>query len=349
MKSDNKIIGGMFGLPQTLLSDLTVDTGRWLFLRDSNLFLANARSGILILIDLLKPCNVWMPSYLCPTMVEAVDQKKTGLKFYEIDYNLRIPSVDWTQQIQADDIVVFIDYFGFPLDANVVDIVKKQGGWILEDACQALLSEHVGAHSDFVLFSPRKFIGIPDGGVLVSCCDVSFDNVDLQPTPTSWWMKTLEAAINRREFDKYGGKRRWYQLFQETKSIMPCGYFTMSDLSKKLLFQGFDYSKTAHQRIENYLVLANELKEIALFPELSQGTVPIGFPVILNKRDQILQKLFRHEIYPPVHWSIRDTVPCKFEDSHRLSATIATLLCDQRYGEANMERISRIMLGELEC
>ena len=80
---DNKIIGGMFGLPETVEPKIAIDLQQWKFLEDANLFLTNGRSGIMVLIDRLAPASVWMPSYLCPTMIEAVDQKKTNLRFYE--------------------------------------------------------------------------------------------------------------------------------------------------------------------------------------------------------------------------------------------------------------------------
>ena len=345
---DDKIIGGMFGLPDTVEPKVAILSHRWKFLDESSLFLANGRSGIIVLIDRLKTSGVWMPSYLCPTMIESVDQKKTNVRFYEVDCNLCISSTNWVDQIQSGDLVVLIDYFGFPMDSKVATLAKKQGAWILEDACQALLSEHVGQYSDFILFSPRKFIGVPDGGVLVSCCDITFDDIELKHVPTYWWLKMLEAVINRREFDLYGGKRRWYQLFRETGTTTPCGYFAMSDLSKKLLFNCFDYSKIAQQRIENYSVLAHRLKNIALFDSLPKGTVPLGFPVIHKQRDRIRESLFQKQIYPPVHWPIKGIVPGQFIESHRLANNIMTLPCDQRYAPSQAQFIASTFLEIME-
>lgn len=349
MNRDDKIIGGMFGLPETVVPALSGKPTDWMFLKDSNLFLANARSGIAILIDRLKPTNVWMPSYLCPTMIEVLDQNKVNLQFYEVDYDLRIPSISWIERIQSGDIVVLIDYFGFPLDANVANLAGKKGGWILEDSCQALLSEHVGQYSDFVLFSPRKFIGVPDGGIVVSRCDTQFDDIELKPPPESWWLKMLEASINRREFDQYGGERRWYQLFQATKVNMPCGYYAMSDLSHQLLRTRFDYLDIAKVRIENYSVLVSKLKDIALFPTLPKGTIPMGFPVRYCRRDLIRKKLFQEQIYPPVHWPLGQVLPEEFCGSRRLVNHIMMLPCDQRYDKVDMGRIAQIVLEQLEC
>ena len=347
LSSDNKIIGGMFGLPETVESKVAIDLHQWKFLDASNLFLANGRSGIMVLIDRLAPASVWMPSYLCQTMIEAMDKKKTNLRFYEVDYNLNISSTDWIDQIQTGDLVVLIDYFGFPLSSKVAGLVREQGGYVLEDACQALFSDFTGRYSDFVLFSPRKTIGVPDGGILTSCCNVGFDDVELEPAPSAWWLKMLEATINRREFDQYGGDRRWYRLFREADAATPIGYFAMSDLSRKLLFNGFEYTEISRRRIENYSIFAHGLKDIAMFPALPKGTVPLGFPIRHPRRDQIRVKLFNKQIYPPVHWPIDGVVPAEFSESHKLAGQMMTLPCDQRYGGEDIHRMVSSVLKTL--
>ena len=234
-----------------------------------------------------------------------------------------------------------------PLSSKIAGLVKGHGGYILEDACQALLSEHVGQYSDFVLFSPRKFIGVPEGGILTSCCNVNFDDVELKPALSSWWLKMLEAAINRREVDQYGGDRRWYRLFQETDAATPIGYFAMSDLSHKLLFNGFEYKEICRWRIENYSILAHNLEDIAMFPILPEGTVPLGFPIRHPRRDQIRINLFQEQIYPPVHWPIDGVVPAEFSESHRLANEVMTLTCDQRYGSEDIHRMANSVIKTL--
>lgn len=345
--SDNKIIGGMFGLPETVEPKVAIKPHRCKFLDDTNLFLANGRSGIMVLIDRLAPASVWMPSYLCLTMIEAVDQKKTNLRFYEVGYNLHISSTDWIDQIQPGDLVVLIDYFGFPLSSKVAGLVKEQGGYVLEDAAQALLSGEVGRFSDFVVFSPRKFLGVPDGGLLILNRELNFHDIDLAPPPAEWWLKAFYAGVLRREFDIHGGNRRWFELFQETGPTGPVGYYAMSELSKALLRHSFDYSTIAQRRIDNYKYLAEVLGDIALFPSLSANIVPLGFPIRVKNRDRLRQVLLDHQIYPPVHWPIQGIVPQQFRDSHKLAGEIMTLPCDQRYDRHDMKRMVSIILGEL--
>jgi dTDP-4-amino-4,6-dideoxygalactose transaminase len=215
-------------------------------------------------------------------------------------------------------------------------MVKSKNAYVLEDASQALLSKHVGQFSDFIIFSPKKFIGIPDGGILCSRCNVSIDNITLKPIPQSHWLKMLEASINRREFDQFGGEKRWFRLFQECERTNLPGYFAMSDLSRNLLFYAFDYTQIAERRINNYLLLSHKLENLGIFDSLQKDTVPLGFVIRHQKQPSIRQYLFKKHIYPPVHWLLEGFVPKKYKDSHLLANQIMTLPCDQRYRSKDM-------------
>ena len=338
------IIGGMFGLEYiTNLNNCAPS-----FLRSRNILLANARSGISLLIELLLPHRVWLPSYLCSVILKAIDENMTSVKFYEVNYNLAVPSLEWLDNVQKGDLVVLIDYFGFSCDSFCAIQAKERGAWVLEDACQALLSAEVGQSSDFVLFSPRKFLGIPEGGILVVNYEIDLQGVNLKSPPADWWLKAFYATVLRREFDLYGGSRRWFQLFRETNAEGPIGHYAMSEFSKILLMHGFDYSTIAKRRVDNYRTLSDKLSNLALFPKLSSGVVPLGFPIRVRNRDQVRQMLFDHEMYPPLHWPIQDVVPEKFKESHQLASEIMTLPCDQRYNSSDMNRMAQLVCEVLE-
>jgi len=338
---NNELIGGVFGFV-----DLSKIEGQFPpFVEGRELLLCNARSGIHVLSSLLKPQAVWMPSFLCDVMLKAVQNH--DVRFYEVDSDLQI-SRDWLDNVQKGELVVFIDYFGFKFDSSLAMDIKQRGGWVLEDACQALHTSHVGKFSDFVLFSPRKFLNVPDGAILRYNADLDFPEIQLQNAPTLWWLKTLNATLLRREFDLYGADRSWFQLFQETDSDGPIGPYAMSVLAKTLLENCFDYSSISRKRIENYQILNHHLSQFALFPKLPSDVVPLGYPIRLTNRDHVRQILFDHNIYPPVHWPIREIVPQKFVRSHHLADTILTLVCDQRYNSTDMERTAEIVLQYAE-
>lgn len=147
-----QVIGGMFGLEEALLSDSSAPP----FANDQSIFLINASSGINLFTELVSPCQVWMPSYLCASMLRAVERKRLPVRFYEVNGSLTISEFQWLSEVGQGDLVVLIDYFGFPHDKTCTSKLKKIGAWILEDASQALLSRDVGRSADSVIFSQRK-------------------------------------------------------------------------------------------------------------------------------------------------------------------------------------------------
>ncbi len=334
---NDQLIGGKFGLVDFSKTNNQPPP----FLKDKELLLANARSGINILAALLKPQKIWMPSFLCDVMLKAVQD--IDVQFYEVDSHLQV-SGEWLNTVEKGELVVFIDYFGFPFDPSLARRIKERGSWVLEDASQALFSFHAGRFSDFVLFSPRKFLGVPDGGILRNNIPFELSGIQIKDPPPEWWLRALDATILRREFDLYGGGRYWFQLFQETDKAGPIGPYAMSELSRTMLEHSFDYSAIIEKRIENYNILNNYLSRYALFPDLPADVVPLGYPIRVPNRDRVRQELFGHNIYPPVHWPIAEVVPHKFVESHHLAETILTLVCDQRYNPTDMERTARIVM-----
>ena len=290
---------------------------------------------------------MWVPSYLCHTVLDGIDPSVTVLRFYEVDYDLKILSNEWVSEVNSGDLVIFIDYFGFPHDRQLAAYVKERGAWVLEDACQALLSSHVGGISDFVLFSLRKWIGVPDGGMLRVPESFPLTGISLEMPATTWWLKALQASILRREFDDGLPTRDWFKFFREAEDSAPIGPYAMSQLSQAIFEYSVDYSLTAQRRIDNYRKLLERLADHAIFPKIEPDVVPLGFPVQVAKRDIVRQALFDRQIYPPVHWLIEGVVPPKYEDSHRLASQIMTLPCDQRYGPEDMERMAEVFLQHI--
>jgi len=329
----NQIVGGMFGLKIEPDAHCTAPP----FLTKPYLLLSTARSGIALLVECLRPSSVWMPSYLCDVMLKAVDGN--AVQFYPVDARLRIASDEWVDALREGDLVVFIDYFGLPTDTEMIYAAKQREAWVLEDASQALLSSTTQAQADFVLYSPRKYLGVPDGGILVfNNPESSVRDRSLSDPPPSWWLRSLRASVLRHEFDQFGGERKWFDIYKQVDSEGPTTPYRMSELSQLLLQRHFDYSSIAKRRRDNYATLLERLDEYALFTTLPAGVVPQGFPVRVRNRDRVRQYLFEHNIYPPVHWPIRGCVPDRFHESHKLSNEILTLVCDQRYSHDDMVR-----------
>lgn len=336
MPRADRIIGGMFGLAEPVAEP----PGRPLpaFLRERSLFLVNGTSALALLIRELRPKRVWLPSYTCAALTAAVRHAGSVAHFYGVDRNLA-PLPSWLSEVHKGDIVIIVRYFGFPTSSEHADAVRARGALVVEDAAQALFAEEMAEWADAMLLSPRKFLGVPDGGILLFKKSLSFGHVSLQPPPEQWWLRALDASLSRREFDRHGGEHQWFDLFRVVESEAPVGNFRMSELSRTLLLHCVDYEEIRSRRKANYDFLAEALPDVALFPNRPAEVVPLGFPVLVQDRDEVRRALFEHEIYPPIHWPLEGVVPREFEQSHRMSAEIMTLPCDQRYDEGDMGRM----------
>lgn len=336
----NAIIGGMFALQMKPIED---EPGLSI-LKQPSIRLVNASSSLWLLSNQLKPPRIWLPSYLCPSMIRAVDNKTSEIRFYPIDHRLALESTLWLEGIRANDLVVFIDYFGFPFNSNLARRARKKGAKVVRDASQALLGQP-SADADFSVYSPRKFFGIPDGGILVGNTHPFKNRIHLKSPPQEWWLKALQASTLRLRFDLEGGENRWFSIFREVEANAPIGPYRMSDLSELLLEFCVDTTAAVKRRRDNFLFLADRLSHIAIFPKLPDMVVPLGFPVSVDNRDRVRSHLIERKIFPPVHWELDGSVPEKFTASHALSKSILTLPCDQRYNEPHMKRIVENLQG----
>ena len=337
----SRLIGGMFGLPR-VVGALRPSLPE--FLSGPSAFTANARSALGIVCRQIVPRFIWLPSYLCEVILRAVEWAKCPYQFYPTNGTLGVDDFEWIKSVSEEDAVLLIDYFGFPQTDEVVNRCRETGAVVIEDACQALLSDCVGTHADYTVYSPRKWVGVPDGGILKVAEHSQIPEMTLTPPDEEWWLTGLEASIQRRQSDDYCGEdREWFSLFQKHDREDVTGPFSMSDLSKSLLRRCFDYEEIAARRRDNYSILYESLSEYSLTGVLPTGVVPLGFPIRTSRRDDLRQAMFAEQIYPPVHWDLDGVVPESFTASHQLSREIMTLPCDQRYGEADMQRLVSVI------
>lgn len=324
----------MFGLE---LPDHGIASAIPTLLYQRHVRLASARGAFSWLAERLQPRTVWLPSFLCPVVIPCFRDTGTAVRFFPVDVCLHIET-HWLAEVHEGDIVVLIDYFGLPTPDQIAASIVARGAWLIEDACQALLNHSFSSHAHYVIASPRKFVGVPDGGILASAHLSLPSSSGLSRADADWWLVALSASRGRAEFDRYGDDRRWFAQFQDAEKNAPMDARAMSELSTTLLDR-LPFDLVAKRRRKNYAHLQSALAAYSLLGPLPPSVVPIGFPIRVQNRDRVRDALFRKEIFPPVHWPIGSHVPAEFTASHTLAAEIMTLPCDQRLSESDIERM----------
>ncbi|MGE3726250.1 MAG: hypothetical protein AB7I41_11910 [Candidatus Sericytochromatia bacterium] len=329
--------GGVFALSDAVSPDFEQDTGIPRF--EGAFFGFNARSALYLLLKHLQPAKVWLPAYLCPELLKALPAGQSW-GYYALDSQLKPASDSWLEQLSPGDLVLAIAYLGFAPDPSWLAQVRARGAQLLLDASQALYL--TPSHpQDYLLYSPRKWGGVSDGGLLIG--------PHLPPLPTQQdappaWDLMHRAQTLRRAFETQGQNNRqlqaeWFDLFRQAESLQPVGAWAMTETSQKHLQSLLKDPMLPLQRRKNYQRLSAALADWALFPELPAETVPLGFALCARQRNALQAALAETRIYCPIYWPLADLVPETFRESHWLADRLLSLPCDQRYSEADMDII----------
>lgn len=309
-------------------------------------YFLSARCALLALCKARRPRVAWLPSYLCGSLQTPFLQSGVAIRYYGIDQHLQVAETSWIGEVRAGDLVLVIHYFGVPHRNFPIDWVKARGALLVEDASQALFLPQQFPESTCILYSPRKFLGVPDSGILVSHGETGIESSLLQEPPRNWWRAAVAMSLKRRDFDISGQPNAWYSIFRRVEAELPVGLYRASDLSR-VLVANLDYDAIRQRRRANYDRLLLVLGDYAIFPELGPDVVPCGFPVRVDRgrRDRVASHLHARQIFVPVHWPIERIVPAAFHASHELALSCVTLINDQRCVPEDMDRQARAFVA----
>ncbi len=279
---------------------------------------SSARSALAALLRQQQPRRLWLPAYICQTVLDGA----TGvpIHWYAVDGRLE-PELS---EIEAGDTVLIVDYFGRSTLAE-----RRPDLFIIEDRAQALDPDRP-PFGDVLLYSPRKLIGVGDGGLLVS-------NHPL-PTPDEPGDDALWNANDARARDPDGLEPGgWRPAFIAREAGFEPDGRAMSDRTLAAL-QGLDWRAEAASRRANWAILAEALADLALWPDHDVPFTPLAFPVLTNDAGAMSAWLADYRIWAPRHWAEVPS-PASFAAAHELARRCLSLPLDGRYGAADMQRI----------
>ncbi len=290
---------------------------------------SSARSALAALLRVKEIQRLWLPDFCCSALVEAAGLVE--ISWYETTPDLDVSWQILAQALRPGDAALAIDYFGRAPRPEFLDIVRAQRDalWI-EDRAHAL-NPGLPAWGDIVLYSPRKILGVGDGGLMVSQSPL--------PNPSSIPTAPLPIAQSQRQLDPKGFKSaQWFSAFRTQEAAFCVDDGRMSDLTKTVLERA-DGAAIAARRQSNARYLAAALQDLALWPTDPIDYAPLAFPISVADRDGLARALAEQRIYCAKHWTDLPNDPALFPGAHSLSAHILSLPCDQRYDERDMDRI----------
>lgn len=287
----------------------------------------NALEYILMSLPLIK--HIWIPYFTCDVILEPIKKLHIPYSFYKVNNHLEIGEII---ELNVGDYILVTNYFGVK-DEYIKHIAKLYQDKLIVDNAQSYLTTHIlGTNT---IYSPRKFVGIPDGGIAYT------NNISqIQEFPYSYSFEKFSHLLKRIDLEASEG----YTDFKyNSKSLSEQPILKMSKLTKRLLCSiDFDFVKKS--RRDNFIFLHTYLKENNLFdlPSLNSFECPMVYPYLTND-STLRKKLIENKIFVAKYWP-NVLQWCK-EDSleYNLTECFIPLPIDQRYDNNDMSRILSLL------
>ena len=293
----------------------------------------SARSALAALLRFRGVERLWLPAYCCAALAEAAEER--ALLWYGVDATLGPDLAELGQSVRSGDAVLAIDYFGRSPDAALVRLARSRPDvlWI-EDRAQAMAPD--GApFGDVLLYSPRKLVGVAEGGLLVADCAL--------PAPNGPPNRHAAQAQMARAADPDGyDPAAWFPHFGAQEAAFRIDAAPMHPATRHALRRSAAPALAARRRA-NAAVLGAHLGDLALWPGLAIGFAPMAFPVRVRDGAAVAASLARVGLFCARHWPSLPSDPDRFPVAHGLAGQLVSLPCDHRYDAADMLRLVAAM------
>ena len=293
----------------------------------------SARAAFLALLRAGKPKKVWMPRYICNAMVAPLERAGIECLWYELSDELR---VDAEVKLGDGDWLLYVNYFGL-CDTNVAELLKRfPPDQVVLDYSQSFFappSEVALA----TIYSPRKFFGVPDGGLLHSRISVR------QPEVADAHSLERTTHLMQRLADTPESGYAAYQRAEE--SLLDCEPMRMSWLTERIL-SSIDFAATSKRRCENMQFLHERLHTVNQFPIGTQLTsVPLCYP-FMTGNEELRSRLIANRVFVATYWpDAIGRVSTQWAD--KMVRNLLPLPIDQRYSRADMDQLASMVLDNI--
>lgn len=317
-------IGGYFSLETGLTNQMLYPNAQ---------HFSSARSAFYALLKTGRPSAIWMPRWICNAMLSPAQTLGIPVRFYSLN---NAPELSEDIQPQCGEWLLAVNYFGLG-DSMVPQLVARfSPQQIVWDHSQAFFSPPQSCLA--TIYSPRKFFGVPDGGMLVGSIkvDVPEENADSSLQRTSHLL--LRLARNAE-----AGYEAYQQAESTLEKLPGAG---MSTLTHRLL-AGIDYQSCEQRRLENYCYLYRRLAGINQLNLPARPTSgPLCYPLLL--KDESLRDTLRQcRIFVPVYW--RDALERAITGTveHHFIKYLLPLPVDHRYGINEMKYLADTVFAHI--
>lgn len=282
-----------------------------------------------ILSSIVSINTIYVPYFTCEVVLQPIERLGLNYKFYRINNRLEIAN---SITLGSDDYLIYTNYFGVK-DAYVDKLVSIYGHHLIVDNAQAFFARPNERCYQF--YSPRKFVGCPDGGIAVA--KYMSDKV---PLPQGKSYNKCNALLQRLDGEISLG----YDSFHMADGLITNEPMSKMSLITQNILSNIDYSRIIEARRTNFnylnsaLASSNKLSGLTSTSALDSVACPMVYPYLTDDVD-LRQKLIDNKVFVAKYWPnvLQWCSPSELE--YQLTQQIIPLPIDQRYGEEEMKYI----------
>jgi hypothetical protein len=290
------------------------------------ILLNTARNCIRYITQQRKIYRILLPYYTCHTVVRALKNDGVEVVFYSLGEGF-MPILPHGGK---DEHIIYVNYYGV-MDEAVEKVAGEYKNLIVDNSQAFFSAPNKGVDT---VSSPRKFFGLPDGGLLYPGTKLVQRELAQE--------KSSERILHLAKRLDYGAKEAFDDSLAARKSLIDLPVRQMSHLTQ-IMLSSLDLGFARERRRKNWYVLDKVLGESnRLNIGLNEKAVPLFYPYFCSKpglRPFLISKnVFVGKYWPDVQELVS---PSSFEAD--LVENIIPLPIDQRYDEQDMIRMLNII------
>ncbi len=287
--------------------------------------LNTGRNCLRYLILAKKIKKIFLPSYICDSVIDICLKENVDINYYCIDNNFR-PIIDF--ELNDGEYLYIINYYG-QLTNEEIKIFKSKYDNIIIDNIQAFFQENI--NNIDTIYTCRKFFGVSDGAYLYTNCKLQ-KKLDRDSS-----IDRIKYLLGRYEFSA----QEYFLSYRENEENLDnLEIKEMSAITSNIL-KSIDYNYVKEKREDNYKIYFENFKNINKLNNLICPIGPYMYPLLVENGKKIKLELQNKKIFIPTFWP-------NIDDNNKLDSylkdNIISLPCDQRYNEEDINYIIKTIL-----
>ena len=285
---------------------------------------SSARSAFYDLLQQKQIKKIWMPKFICNSMIEPLKLLSIDILYYDLTDTF-FPILP--KLLESDEYLLYVNYFGICTSVQIELLNLYPLDKLIFDHSQAFFLAPLDCFA--TIYSPRKFLAVAEGGLLETTLDIT---PEYHLRESNEMLEQYQHSLIRCL--THAGNA--YPQFKKSESkFNDCLPKQISAITQNIL-QSLDYASIKKKRLENFNFLHEKLGHFnQLKINLDQIESPLTYPLMVDQN--AIEFLISEKIYTPTYWlDSLDRVELDSFESKLISKT-THLICDQRYSIMDMQ------------